>query len=449
MSVTKTENGMEFPAEAYAYVPDVEKPDTWKLRMWESPEAKATVAQLGRAAAALSPGGFRGQQAQIPAEHMAAVTARIRAEYKRLGVKPEEMPHSMMASQGPRFVITLSAEAVPAEGLMRIPLAKLGTWWKGKVKFSITRADMASLVANFRKQACDLVVDYDHSTEYAAGTGAAAPAAGWLKSIEDGPDADGVLYGYADFTMRAREMIAAKEYRYVSPVIAWGKRDVKTGLQQGAMFTSIALTNIPLLEEMPAIALSQAGWMEERTMAVKKVILSDRAAGKVRVIHEDDTETTLSIEGLEPEVKVVRLADVKRDANGKLDFASVAASNGVLLASEVIHFQAVQSELDEAVRAGKITPAQRPIYERMAMSDLEGFRTLAASMRPQVPLGEKGVAGTGDEQLDDEPKVDGRLNELVKQKIAANQKLSPAEAYKLVLAEHPGLAKRKQELMLG
>ncbi len=40
--VYKTENGMQFPAEAYAYVPDPDKPSTWKLRLWEDPEKKET-----------------------------------------------------------------------------------------------------------------------------------------------------------------------------------------------------------------------------------------------------------------------------------------------------------------------------------------------------------------------------------------------------------------------
>ncbi|MEC9058100.1 MAG: hypothetical protein VX410_01025, partial [Actinomycetota bacterium] len=33
---TKREDGEDFPAEAFAYVPDPEKPSTWKLRLWDS-----------------------------------------------------------------------------------------------------------------------------------------------------------------------------------------------------------------------------------------------------------------------------------------------------------------------------------------------------------------------------------------------------------------------------
>jgi len=90
--VEKTEDGIKFPAEAYAYVPDKEKTSTWKLRLWEDPEKKITRAQLGRAAAALSPGGFRGQKIDIPSDALPAVKRKIRAEYRKLEVDEEEIP---------------------------------------------------------------------------------------------------------------------------------------------------------------------------------------------------------------------------------------------------------------------------------------------------------------------------------------------------------------------
>ncbi|WP_347245372.1 hypothetical protein [Thermogutta sp.] len=90
----KTENGMEFPAEAYAYVPDPEKPSTWKLRLWEDPEQKETPRQVGMAVAALSPGGFRGNRVEIPPEDLPKVKARVRAAWKKVhpDADPEDMP---------------------------------------------------------------------------------------------------------------------------------------------------------------------------------------------------------------------------------------------------------------------------------------------------------------------------------------------------------------------
>ena len=86
----KRDGGQEYPAEAYAYVPSRHKPSTWKIRLWESPEKKVTRAQVGRAMAALSSGGFRGQKAQIPAGDLAAVKAKVRAAWNKTHTKGEK-----------------------------------------------------------------------------------------------------------------------------------------------------------------------------------------------------------------------------------------------------------------------------------------------------------------------------------------------------------------------
>ncbi len=91
-AVMKTEDGLKFPAAAYAYVPDVESSSTWKLRLWEDLTKKVTRKQLGAAAAALSPGGFRGQKVAITAADLGAVKRKIRAEYRKLDVEDEDIP---------------------------------------------------------------------------------------------------------------------------------------------------------------------------------------------------------------------------------------------------------------------------------------------------------------------------------------------------------------------
>jgi len=93
----KRENGIDYPADDFAYVPDIEKPSTWKLRLTTDP-GKITVEQLGRAAAAVSPGGFRGQRADIPEDALSSVQRRIRSEYHKLGVRESEIPQSVKAS---------------------------------------------------------------------------------------------------------------------------------------------------------------------------------------------------------------------------------------------------------------------------------------------------------------------------------------------------------------
>lgn len=91
-ATTKREDGEDFPAAAFAYVPDPEMPSTWKLRLWDSLDEKETVAQVSRAVAALSPSGFRGNRVQIPAEDLASVKAKVRAAWRQVNGPDRELP---------------------------------------------------------------------------------------------------------------------------------------------------------------------------------------------------------------------------------------------------------------------------------------------------------------------------------------------------------------------
>ena len=343
-----------------------------------------------------------------------------------------------------------------ADGKARLPIAQLGVRYKGKQKIEITRPMLAEVVANFNKRDTgEVPIDYDHAIELAAGSGDAVPAAGWIKSIDPTPDAQGILWGSVQWTPKAAGMIQAGEYKYISPVIDPSIRDNKTGDPQGWTLTSAALTNQPVLQGMPALVLSEAGWQQDRGDAVakeqnvKKVILADRAARTVRLIADDGTETTMAVEGLEVAPKVLRLSDVKRDATSQeYDFASLVCGEGVLVHGEIFQAQQAQTALSEAVKAGKILPAQRAAYEKMALSDLTSFRELVASMKPQIDLKVRGTGAT--EGAAQAGSAALQVSTLVKEKITASQGKTPyGEAMRLVLVEHPELAKTYKAEMGG
>ena len=125
-AATKTEGGADFPAAAYAYVPDPEQPSTWKLRLWETPDGGPTARQVGMAVAALGAGGFRGQKVQIPAADLAAVTAKVRAAWRKVNpdAAPADMPAAIKGAEDP------SASTWDS---MRHFLRKLGELLRGKV----------------------------------------------------------------------------------------------------------------------------------------------------------------------------------------------------------------------------------------------------------------------------------------------------------------------------
>ena len=83
-AATKRENGEDFPAEAFAYTPDLERPSTWKLRLWDSLEERETRAQVSRAVQALSASGFRGNRVEIPSEDIESVKAKVLAAWEKV-----------------------------------------------------------------------------------------------------------------------------------------------------------------------------------------------------------------------------------------------------------------------------------------------------------------------------------------------------------------------------
>lgn len=96
----KTEGGVKFYANDFLYVPDPEKPSTWKLRIAEGSTGNVTIAQLGRASAAFSSGGFRGNKVQVPSSDVAKIKTKLRNLYKKLGAKDDEIPESISKETG-------------------------------------------------------------------------------------------------------------------------------------------------------------------------------------------------------------------------------------------------------------------------------------------------------------------------------------------------------------
>lgn len=95
------------------------------------------------------------------------------------------------------------------------------------------------------------VIDYEHQTLHKEANGQPAPAAGWIHGLRwlDGKG----LYAEAELTQRARELVAAGEYRYFSPVFEYAK---STGDVVRVLMG--ALTNHPAIHGMDAINLMAA-----------------------------------------------------------------------------------------------------------------------------------------------------------------------------------------------
>lgn len=81
--------------------------------------------------------------------------------------------------------------------------------------------DPGALVLRFQEDVVDLPIDYEHQAARPDSKGP-VPAAGWIKELKA---AEGGLWGRVEWTATARQMIEAREYKYLSP---WLVHDAKT-----------------------------------------------------------------------------------------------------------------------------------------------------------------------------------------------------------------------------
>lgn len=158
------------------------------------------------------------------------------------GVFSSELPRIAVAS-GPATLdiqLTPANDFAPSDGReMQVD------------RWRINAAIAARVIERYHSRKNRPVVDYEHQTLKAEDNGHPAPAAGWIAALE-WREGSG-LWARTEFTERATRHIAAKEYRYVSPVFRY---DAKTGEILEVMMA--AITNAPAIDGMAPMELQAA-----------------------------------------------------------------------------------------------------------------------------------------------------------------------------------------------
>jgi hypothetical protein len=151
--------------------------------------------------------------------------------------------------------------------------------WMGEFEF--TRATFEEIVRNFHAHpafqagaegaapelleagAYDVVQwDMHHASEAPATSGeipvSGAPAQGWVLDVRIGQREDGKakLEALTRWLEPARTYIREKRYRWASVSVVFNAKDPERGNPIGAVLTSIAVTNQPFLQDLPALAAS-------------------------------------------------------------------------------------------------------------------------------------------------------------------------------------------------
>ena len=307
--------------------------------------------------------------------------------------------------------LTLKSKEMEVGGAPEIiSVLPLGHVKSAKGEFDVDGESFAAMKAQIAQRGVDLVVDYEHQTL----TGEQAPAAGWVKELFLD---DGQIKARVEWTDRAKAYLSNREYRYLSPVITVRKADNKAmGLH------SIALTNTPAIEHMEAIVNSLNFEGGQNTMDFMKELAKllglgeDATEEQVKEALKVCLEENKSLKESAAEAakqqppendKVVANKEVCELLGLKAGAATadVAAAimalkggniGGVNLVEQVKSLEAKLADRDAeeavelALKAGKITPAQREWAKGYALKSLDDFRGFVEKAPQVVPMGTVG-----------------------------------------------------------
>ena len=241
--------------------------------------------------------------------------------------------------------------------------------------------------------------DYEHASVQKRGEIAAgAPAAGWIEALtwEDGK---GIMARVA-WTEKAAAHLAAREYKYFSPVFGIKKSDKRV-----CYLDSVALTNRPKTDNLtPILAALEAGMgsQEETSMDRAKLIA---ALGLAEDATDEMIVAALAALGVKlPEAQVKKVMPeritaalgLKSDDTVSVVEASILALKQTASAGATAEqLKTLEDRLAErdaadavaaAMDAGKVTPAQKDWAMEYARTNLDGFKVYADKATVVVPM---------------------------------------------------------------
>lgn len=231
----------------------------------------------------------------------------------------------------------------------------------------------ARLIARVSARSTDVVMDYEHQTLNSAENGQPAPAAAWFKGVTlEWREGEGLFSTLVDWTDKAAAMVAAKEYRYLSPVFSY---DPVTG--EVLDLYHVGLTNFPALDGMaPLLALAAARFdlarpaapaTEENNRVNKEALIA--LLGLASDATDEDIQTALT--GLKADAGKTAelteaLAAAKSNKPDPAQFVPIAMFEG--LKGDVAALKASQlgGDVDVLVSSGLADGRLLPVQEDWA-----------------------------------------------------------------------------------
>ena len=289
-------------------------------------------------------------------------------------------------------VIIASSEitGVPSE----VKILPMGLVQSQKGNFIVDEESFNNIQNTFKGRGIDIVIDYEHQTL----KDVEAPAGGWIKEIFI---QDGAIVAKVEWTPKAEEYLKNKEYKYLSPVVLVGKVSNKA-----KVLHSVALTNTPAIdgmypiinslgiefeeggngqmEFMKAIAkllgLPETATEEEVTAAVTKMLAGGGGSEQVLVANKIITDLL----GVQPDAKTEDVSAAIMALKNPTGFVPAAQFNEL---KQRLDKKDGEELVENALKAGKITAAQKEWAEEYALKDPKGFAQFVEKSPKIVPTG--------------------------------------------------------------
>jgi phage I-like protein len=234
------------------------------------------------------------------------------------------------------------------------------------------------LLARLAARATDVVIDYEHQTLNSTENGLPAPAAGWFAGVSmEWREGQGLFATAVSWTDKASAMIAAKEYRYLSPVFSYHPA---TG--EVLDLLHVGLTNYPAIDNLqPLQALAAARFQlanpadplapgqsteEHQTVNREQLLQHLRLSADA---SDDDIQTALTSLQSKAENNAVleeALATAKTkiaDPSTHVPLAAFEAVKAQVAALTSLH---TSGEVDGLVKAGMADGRLLPVQESWA-----------------------------------------------------------------------------------
>ena len=260
--------------------------------------------------------------------------------------------------------------ALPPDWIQLFPAGPAITGADGR---AWTLPDPHALIAAFAARNKPLVVDWEHASEHRAPHGLDAPAAGWIDQIEVRA---GAIYGHVEWTPKAAQQIADREYRFLSPVFTYAKTDsrivelVSAGLTNQPNLTLTALNREESPVSLPADLCTALELPDTASEAV--------ALARIQTLNLA-LNTAQALAAAPPLDKFIPRADY--------DAALARASNAETRVKELETGQqnkAIEAALNAALQAGQICPATVEFYRAGCQREggLEAFNQFLKAAPP-------------------------------------------------------------------